>query len=162
MSQMGFELKINNKTYFIKCDTSIIINTSERNTSNKVNLRLRVFEDGKFIKLDRDSYVAEKITDFIRNCINGQDTIYWDWNEPNRHLEQPKSYLKWEDLEFKEEKQTVKVLLNGSHYLLEYYAVSEEEFVFIKATRTTIFNLLGKCSDDKQLFNDLHLERVEE
>ena len=89
MNKMGFELSINGKKYLVKCDTSIITNTSERDTSNKVNLRIRVFEDGEFIKLDRDSYVAEKITDFIRNCINGQDNIYWDWDEPNRHLDKP-------------------------------------------------------------------------
>lgn len=73
-----------------------------------------------------------------------------------------KKYLKWEDLEFKIENQEMFVLLNGSYYLLEYYTRSEEEFVFIKSTGTTIFNLLGECSDDKQFFNDLHLERVEE
>ena len=79
--------------------------------------------------------------------------------------QEPKKYLKWEDLEFKEKEQTrMEVLLNGSRYLLEYYAVSEKEFVFIRAraTKTIIFNLLGRCSTDKQFFNDLHLERVEE
>lgn len=79
--------------------------------------------------------------------------------------QEPKQYLKWEDLEFKEKEQTrMEVLLNGSRYLLEYYAVSEKEFVFIRAraTKTIIFNLLGRCSTDKQFFNDLHLERVEE
>lgn len=75
--------------------------------------------------------------------------------------QKPKNYLKWDDLAFKEEGQTIKVLLNGSCYLLNYYTRSEEEFVFIKSTGTTIFNLLGECSDDKQLFNDLHLEVLE-
>ena len=73
-----------------------------------------------------------------------------------------KHYLKWEDLEFKEETQEMFVLLNGSYYLLEYYNDSEEDFVFIKATHTTVFELLGERSDDKQFFNDLHLEVVEE
>lgn len=85
--KMGFELNINGSKYRVRCDTAIMTNTAERDTSNKVNLRISVFdENGKFVKLDKDSYVAEKVSDFIRNCINGQDSIYWDWNEPNRHL----------------------------------------------------------------------------
>lgn len=76
--------------------------------------------------------------------------------------QEPKKYIKWEDLEFKLETQEMFVLLNGSYYLLEYYNDSEEDFVFIKATHTTVFELLGERSDDKQFFNDLHLERVEE
>jgi len=85
--KMGFELNINGQKYRVRCDTAIMTNTAERDTSNKVNLRISVYnEDEEFIKLDKDSYVAEKVSDFIRNCINGQDSLYWDWNEPNRHL----------------------------------------------------------------------------
>ena len=85
--KMGFELNINGSKYRVKCDTATMTGTAERDTSNKVSLRISVFnEDGEFIKLDKDSYVAEKVSDFIRNCINGQDSCYWDWNEPNRHL----------------------------------------------------------------------------
>ena len=73
-----------------------------------------------------------------------------------------KHYLKWDDLDFKEETQEMFVLLNGSCYLLEYYNDSEEDFVFIRATHTTVFELDGNSEDDKQFFNDLHLERVEE
>lgn len=85
--KMGFELNINGNKYRVRCDTVVMTNTAERDTSNKINLRISVFnEDGEFIKLDKDSYVAEKISDFIRNCINGQDSCYWNWDEPNRHL----------------------------------------------------------------------------
>lgn len=85
--KMGFELNINDHKYRVRCDASIMTNTAERDVSNKVTLRIMVFnEDGEFIKLDKDSYVAEKVSDFIRNCINGQDSCYWDWDEPSRHL----------------------------------------------------------------------------
>lgn len=85
--KMGFDLNIGDRKYRVRCDTSIMTNTAERDTSNKVNLRISVFnKDGEFIKLDKDSYVAEKVCDFIRNCINGQDSCYWDWKGTNRHL----------------------------------------------------------------------------
>ncbi len=79
-----------------------------------------------------------------------------------KKAQEPKQYLKWEDLEFKIENQEMFVLLNGSFYLLEYYTDSETEYVIIKATNTTMFALEGDWIDDIQFFNDLHLERVEE
>lgn len=167
MNKMGFELSINGKKYLVKCDTSIIANTSERDTSNKVNLRIRVFEDGEFIKLDRDGYVAEKITDFIRNCINGQDNVYWDWDEPNRHLDKPKKYLKWEDLPF-EDNVTVAQFINFKELrcTLLCTRVNDKEEVKLRhytdaAVKDFIIFLDGSDSYAKQFFNDLHLERVE-
>ncbi len=85
---MGFELNINGKIYRVKCGFSSITGTKDSDYSNNVNLRICVFdENNNKIKLDKNDYAAEKICDFIQNCINGQDTCYWDFNKPNRHFE---------------------------------------------------------------------------
>ena len=77
-------------------------------------------------------------------------------------VQEPKQYLKWEDLEFKKEEQTMKVLLNGERYLVKYV---NEWFCgwcnMVQITNGTyILCTLGNGM--KQFFNDLHLEKVEE
>ena len=77
----------------------------------------------------------------------------------------PKHYLKWEDLEFKEEGQIIKVILNGSKYKIAYFTDGITEHVEL-ATCGEKLRIIGIYVDansyDKQFFNDLHLERVEE
>ena len=75
-----------------------------------------------------------------------------------------KQYLKWEDLEFKEETQEMKVLLNGKIYVLEYKFYTYEHNVIYLSTLDydKVLTCMGDYSFDIQFFNDLHLERVEE
>ena len=76
-----------------------------------------------------------------------------------------KHYLKWEDLEFKEagQKQIIKVKKNDNLYILKYYiSVFDEELIEILANDWTFITGLSNRKYDKQFFNDLHLERVEE
>ena len=77
--------------------------------------------------------------------------------------QEPKQYLKWEDLEFKNEGQIMKVILNGSKYKLGYFTDGITEYVDLLTDEN--FNLIGRYVDsnsyEKQFFNDLHLERVE-
>ena len=78
--------------------------------------------------------------------------------------QEPKQYLKWEDLEFKEEEQTVKVILNESKYKVAYFTDGITEYVDL-LTDDERLEIIGRYVDDnpheKQFFNDLHLE-VEE
>lgn len=99
--------------------------------------------------------------DYIIKGINGE--IYPC--KPDifeKTYEQPKQYLKWEDLEFSEKRQTIKVLLNGEKYFVKY----KKEYLFgyyekVEITNGTfILCTLGNVM--KQFFNDLRLERVEE
>ena len=93
------------------------------------------------------------------------DCIKDDYNTIKQALlkaQEPKQYLKWEDLEFKEETQEMKVLLNGEKYILKY---ANEWFCGwcnkVQITNGTyILCTLGNGMN--QFFNDLHLERVEE
>ena len=92
----------------------------------------------------------------------------------NEHLEvikqallkaqEPKHYLKWEDLEFKDYEQEISVLLNGNKYSVKYTLLPDDDFymVWIYKENKCIFSLGGKYLEDKQFFNDLHLEMVEE
>ena len=67
-----------------------------------------------------------------------------------------KQYLKWEDLEFKEKEQTMEVILNGNPYFLCYYRSMFGNLCIIDNPSITI------RKENKDFFNDLHLERVEE
>ncbi len=71
-------------------------------------------------------------------------------------LQEPKHYLKWEDLEFKEERQTIKVRMGNNIYNLFFFKY--------RYKRCHLFNEEGQLIYDiqEQLFNDLRLERVEE
>lgn len=72
--------------------------------------------------------------------------------------QEPKNYLKWEDLEFSEEPKGMKVRMNDTEYILRYtldifggktcFLYNEAKSHYIDLT--------------KQFFNDLRLERVEE
>lgn len=72
-----------------------------------------------------------------------------------------KHYLKWEDLEFKAEnsKQNMAVLLNGTKYTLVVGCnVHFDKLAILRNGGINYYFLEA----DKQFFNDLHLERVEE
>ena len=78
--------------------------------------------------------------------------------------QEPKCYLRWEDLEFEEEEQTMKVLLNGKKYILSYF--TDGIYKFIDLLTDNEKYQMGRYVDcysyNVQFFNDLHLERVEE
>lgn len=73
--------------------------------------------------------------------------------------EKEKQYLKWEDLEFNLEKQMMTVLLNGTKYTLILGRNSHfDKLAFLRNGEINYYFLEA----DKQFFNDLRLERVEE
>lgn len=76
--------------------------------------------------------------------------------------QEPKHYLKWEDLEFKEEEQVMDVLLNGKPYVLYFYKLSTQSEVNMFSVDMHIVTLNSYYPEDVQFFNDLHLEKVEE
>lgn len=71
-----------------------------------------------------------------------------------------KKYLKWEDLDFRFEDKYMKVKLNGSIYTLRYTRNTLMEFpiAYLEFGNTEI--TIIDCQ--KQFFNDLHLESVNE
>ena len=112
----------------------------------------------------------ERIKDYLSNVYDYKEII----EEVKKDIDtikqallkaqEPKHYLKWEDLEFKEEEQIMKVLLNGNKYTLDYYSDGYDDYIdFLtdnEQDRIAIYE--GGYPHDKQFFNDLHLERVEE
>ena len=76
--------------------------------------------------------------------------------------QEPKHYLKWEDLEFKKKQQVMDVLLNGKPYVLYFYKLSTQSEVNMFSVDMHIVTLNSYYPEDVQFFNDLHLERVEE
>ena len=74
---------------------------------------------------------------------------------------EPKHYLKWEDLEFKEKAIYKRVTLNGELYLLKTYRnfILDFDIVEIEKTDGTILFHINQHS--LQFFNDLKLEAEE-
>ena len=75
--------------------------------------------------------------------------------------QEPKHYLKWEDLEFEEDGQETLVLLNGTKYRMYYYKGYDERITLFTEDESVIHMFEGGYPHDKQFFNDLKLE-VEE
>ena len=75
-----------------------------------------------------------------------------------------KTYLKWEDLKFTEENQTMEVLLNGVTYNICFYefTIVGQNEVNIYTNGTHIVTLNSYYQEDIKFFNDLKLEMVKE
>lgn len=74
-------------------------------------------------------------------------------------------YLKWEDLEFKEEEQWLKVKMGDNFYRIEWcnddFGANVVSF-YKYITKDYLVYCACIKENGKQFFNDLHLERVEE
>lgn len=75
--------------------------------------------------------------------------------------QEPKQYLKWEDL--KKLGKEIKVKLNGVEYLLCKKIVLgfPEYYLYPEGNQKPVLMCLGDSAYEKQFFNALHLERVE-
>lgn len=80
----GFKLNISGHEYKVETFFVHPQNTKYEGLSNTMTLEVQIYEDGKHIKLDKNSYAMEKIRDFICNSLNGQDAVYWDPEGKNR------------------------------------------------------------------------------
>lgn len=78
--------------------------------------------------------------------------------------QEPKHYLKWEDLEFTRDEKVMLVKMGDTVYKVLYRCCDgiEEVQLLSEDEKLLILNLIGKYKDNIQVFNDLHLERVEE
>ena len=76
--------------------------------------------------------------------------------------QEPKQYLKWEDLEFKTEEQTMEVILNGNGYTLKYCKLKDYDVDRIRLVDKNLYTYLMLHTSTRQIFNDLRLEKVEE
>lgn len=84
---MGFELTINNKKYHVRVEWITPHVKRGENVCVTFTLEASVFDVEKQQLIKPTGYVLEKITDYIKNSINGQDTCYWKPDGINRHFE---------------------------------------------------------------------------
>ena len=107
----------------------------------------------------------EKVSDYLNNVYDYKEII----EEVRKDIatikqaltkaQEPKKYLKWEDLEF-EETHKIRILMNDNLYNLFCY---DEKYIEIRTIKGEFMLTLDTDNpEDKQFFNDLHLERVEE
>ena len=78
--------------------------------------------------------------------------------------QEPKHYLKWENIDFSYGTKTQKVRMGGTIYKIEYvyYDNVKEVKLLSEDEKWFYLSFAGNYEDNVQLFNDLHLERVEE
>jgi hypothetical protein len=72
---------INSKKYYFRCVWSF--DKKAQNDNNpSMQLIFNIWNDTDKVWIDwntfKGSYLAEKLTDYIKNTINGQRTCYWD------------------------------------------------------------------------------------
>ena len=84
------------------------------------------------------------------------------WND--KFAENPKHYLKWEDLEFIRDEKVMTVKMGDTVYKVLYRCCDgiKEVQLLSEDEKFLYFNYIGNFKDNIQFFNDLHLERVEE
>ena len=108
-----------------------------------------------------ETYVSEIDSDISETQYLGNTDEFYTIKQALIKEQEPKQYLKWEDLEFKEKQQVMDVLLNGKPYILYFYKLSTQNEVTIFSIDMHIVTLSSNYTEDVQFFNDLHLERVE-
>ena len=77
--------------------------------------------------------------------------------------QEPKQYLKWEDLDFTKEEQCLKVKMGDNFYRILWCNDFGANVVSLYKYITNDYLMYCSCikENGKQFFNDLHLERVE-
>lgn len=112
-------------------------------------------------RANHDEILSRKSIEFCEKWIKETQEAYDIIKQALLKTQEPKQYLKWEDLEFKAEnsKQNMAVLLNGTKYTLVVGCnVHFDKLAILKSGGINYYFLEA----DKQFFNDLRLERVEE
>lgn len=72
--------------------------------------------------------------------------------------QEPKHYLQWEDLEFKEMYKIIPVRMGDNVYQMAYCLYENEGYIRLEDCQRIYLELFA---NEKKFFNDLHLERVE-
>lgn len=85
MSQKGKIIEVNGKEYEIRAISASSQKTKYQNLGLNVTVRIVItnLADNKIMewKEIKDSYLQEKIEEWIKNCINGQRSCYWDYSK---------------------------------------------------------------------------------
>ena len=85
------DIEVNGKKYNIAAVYAMGQKTRNINWGLDVTLRITVtnLTDNKVMdwKELKDSYLLEKIEEWIKNCINGQRSCYWDYSKENENPE---------------------------------------------------------------------------
>ena len=78
-------IEVNGKKYEIRASCASSRKTKYQKLGLDVTLRIVVINltDDKIMpwKEIKDSYLQEKIEDWVKNCVNGQRSCYWDYSK---------------------------------------------------------------------------------
>lgn len=88
-----------------------------------------------------------------------QTEMYHTIKQALLKAQEPKRYLKWEDLEFKEMYKIIPVRMGDNVYQMAYCLYENEGYIRLEDCQRIYLELFA---NEKKFFNDLHLERVEE
>lgn len=85
MSRKRRIIVVNGKEYEIRAISTFGQKTKYQNLGLDVTVRVIVTDltDNKVMawKEIKDSYLQEKVEDWIKNCVNGQRSCYWDYSK---------------------------------------------------------------------------------
>lgn len=124
-------------------------------SENMVGLSKGDYDEKRFIEKTYD-YLQKYVGSFeFRKVVKALMSI-----EESKEQED-KNYLKWEDLEFKDIQQEIKVKLGNITYSLWYNLERGDQCVELTRNQQQVIALYGSYKEDILFFNELRLEKVE-
>ena len=159
------------KDYLEAFGTIVSLLTNDRTGTVMGSKELSVIEQAllelQYIK-EANPSEALKCLESIKDALWDDDFHYQRHSKLLDTIEQallkaqePKHYLKWEDLDFKEEEQTMKVRMGDRNYTLIYHKwfMLGKWYYGVELRNEETLDIIDHIRG--KLFNDLHLEVVE-
>ncbi len=118
--------------------------------------------DGSWAESEEGKKKLAEIKEWLKNKELGDYTN--PLMPPINLIYLSKKYLKWEDLKFNDEWKYQEVKLNGTKYTIKYkcgFDFFDNYYEVVKIYNQDERKQLFKLNNNKQFFNDLHLEKVE-
>ena len=112
------------------------------------------------VLLDRanhDEYLGRIGKEKALKFLNENKTFVATIKQALLKTQEPKQYLKWEDLEFSKELKFLNVRMNNNDYILQYTL----DVFGVKCCFLCDSEITHCISLTRQFFNDLHLEVIE-
>lgn len=137
--------------------------SKEKDTQDFTNgSRIIVLDEHDFDGSWVDSEEGKKKLAEIKELL--KDKELGDYSNPGPIINKiylPKRYLKWEDLEFKDIQQKIKVKLGNLIYSLWYNLERGDQCIELTRNQQQVITLYGSYPEDILFFNNLRLERAE-
>ena len=145
----------------LKCAYNSNYEMSEHLSDTEFNNIINALTEYEAIKNAEPSEALECWNNMQSRIASYISTIeYYTIKQALLKAQEPKHYLKWEDLEFKHKPEYINVKMGDNKYLLIVGFSDGGNEMAILQTKLRRYYFI-ESEDNKTFFNDLHLERVE-